>query len=186
MLEADRDARRRNDDPTGEVESLWGKMDGKKMGDRAAGGGLVITKSTELDDKIKKSRTKRDKRERTELEDEKRRNKSSKVAMAGKGSTVCRDGRPRRHARRCARSHATRAGLGSLRSNRSWGRRRRVSPRSLVWRGRATTVCARWPRATAVGREIDDNDRIRRATVNPHRDDPLLAISSRRVASTRL
>ena len=108
MLEADRDARRRNDDPTGEVESLWGKMDGKKMGDRAAGGGLVITKSTELDDKIKKSRTKRDKRERTELDDEKRRNKSSKVAMAGKGSTVRRRASaalPR--AQRCARGLAS-------------------------------------------------------------------------------
>jgi hypothetical protein len=34
VLEADRESRRRGDEATGEVESLVGKMAGKKMGDR--------------------------------------------------------------------------------------------------------------------------------------------------------
>lgn len=36
VLEADRESRRRSDEATGEVESLVGKMSGKKMGDRVA------------------------------------------------------------------------------------------------------------------------------------------------------
>ena len=86
VLEADRDARRRGAEPTGEVETLWGRMGTMKMGDRAAGGGTV--KTTELDDKMKKSKAKRDRQERTEKEEEKKRSVRAKVTMAGKGSTV--------------------------------------------------------------------------------------------------
>lgn len=51
MLEADRENRRRNDEPTGEPESLWGKMDTLRMGDRLT----TESRKAEFDEKIKKS-----------------------------------------------------------------------------------------------------------------------------------
>ena len=38
VLEADRETRRRTDEPTGEVESLWGRMGAQRMGDKVRGG----------------------------------------------------------------------------------------------------------------------------------------------------
>jgi hypothetical protein len=53
VLEADRESRRRSDEATGEVESLWGKLGSKKMGDR-----VQQTKPKELQDKLQKMRKK--------------------------------------------------------------------------------------------------------------------------------
>ena len=54
VLEADREARRRTDEATGEVET-WdeGKLAGKKMGDRVA-----RTRAPEIEERLKKSKEK--------------------------------------------------------------------------------------------------------------------------------
>lgn len=55
VLEADRESRRRSDEPTGEVESLWGKIDSQRMGDRVTSTAV----NADLEEKKKRARAKR-------------------------------------------------------------------------------------------------------------------------------
>lgn len=61
VLEADRETRRRNDEPTGEVESLWGNMGSQRMGDR-------VGRSTPLELEEKKKRAQKRKAPAAPLE----------------------------------------------------------------------------------------------------------------------
>ena len=82
VLEAERDSRRRTDEGTGEVESLHGKLNTVRMGDR-----INHEKRPELDDRIEKAKQKRI---RSEADDEavKKKKKDNRVFVASKGSTV--------------------------------------------------------------------------------------------------
>lgn len=61
VLEADRETRRRTDEPTGEVESLWGKLGLQRMGDKVS-----RAKLAELEEKKKKGKASREKRRATD------------------------------------------------------------------------------------------------------------------------
>ena len=63
VLEADRENRRRTDEPTGEVESLFGKMGGQKMGDK-----LGRNKAPDLEEKARRAKASREKRQRGDAE----------------------------------------------------------------------------------------------------------------------
>ena len=73
---------RRTDEGTGEVESLHGKLNTVRMGDR-----INHEKRPELDDRIEKAKQKR---VRSEADDEatKKKKKDNRVFVASKGSTV--------------------------------------------------------------------------------------------------
>ena len=64
VLEADRENRRRTDEPTGEVESLFGKMGGQKMGDK-----LGRNKAPDLEEKARRAKASREKRQRGDAEE---------------------------------------------------------------------------------------------------------------------
>ena len=64
VLEADRETRRRTDEPTGEVESLWGRMGAQRMGDKVRGG-----RAPDGDERARRARASREKRRRGDAED---------------------------------------------------------------------------------------------------------------------
>ena len=64
VLEADRETRRRTDEPTGEVESLWGKIGTQKMGDKV---GRNV--APDLEEKAKRAKASREKRQRGDAEE---------------------------------------------------------------------------------------------------------------------
>jgi pre-mRNA-splicing helicase BRR2 len=84
VLQADR-GKRRGDEPTGEVESLWGKTRGMKMGDR-----IDRDRSAELEKKIEKAKVRREKNRDAEEEKKEREAKRQRqgVFIAGRGATV--------------------------------------------------------------------------------------------------
>ncbi|CAM9911870.1 unnamed protein product, partial [Phaeothamnion confervicola] len=83
VLEVDRESRRRGAaEPTGEVESLWGKTRTMQMGDRVA-----KVRRPELEEKLKKSKEKRERRDAGE-DAARQRSKRQKVFVAGKGASV--------------------------------------------------------------------------------------------------
>ncbi len=84
VLQADRETRRRTDEATGEVE-VWdeGKLAGKRMGDRVG-----RTRAPEVEERLKKSKEKRERAERG-LDGKKKGRKDGKgVFSAGRGATV--------------------------------------------------------------------------------------------------
>jgi len=85
VLEADRDGRRRGEEGKGEVETLHGKLDTVRMGDR-----INRQSRPDLDERIEKAKQKR---VRAENDDETaavktKKAKDSRVFVASKGSTV--------------------------------------------------------------------------------------------------
>ena len=82
VLEADREVRRRADEATGEVETLHGKLNTVRMGDKLERG-----KHEDLDARIKKAATKRH-IEEAKREEVKRKRKDSNVFMSTKGNVL--------------------------------------------------------------------------------------------------
>jgi pre-mRNA-splicing helicase BRR2 len=82
VLTAERD-KRGNADPTGEVETLTGKLQ-YRMGDKAGGG----HRAPELEEKMKKAKAKRDREAKETHAGEKEKTKKQKVFVAGRGSNV--------------------------------------------------------------------------------------------------
>mmetsp|Transcript_15015 Transcript_15015/g.15754 ORF Transcript_15015/g.15754 Transcript_15015/m.15754 type:complete len:144 (-) Transcript_15015:3-434(-) len=75
VLEADREVRRRNDEATGEVETLHGKLGVIRMGDR-----LDREKHEDLSSRIKKAQTKRQIEETTtEIRDKSKKRKKDLI-----------------------------------------------------------------------------------------------------------
>ena len=81
VLEADRETRRRNDEGTGEVESLVGKMGSRRMGDKVQRG-----RPPELEARVEKLRKKR--KGTGDDGEEKKSKKKRSTFGAGLGSTV--------------------------------------------------------------------------------------------------
>ena len=82
VLEAERDNRRRSDEPTGEVESLYNKIADVRMGDK-----LSRSSIPELNDRIQKGKLRRQ-RDEEEQEAAKKRKKENRVFTSSRGSTV--------------------------------------------------------------------------------------------------
>ena len=82
VLTAERD-KRGSGDPTGEVESLTGKLQ-YRMGDKAGGG----SRAPELEEKMKKAKAKREREAKETHAGEKEKAKKQKVFVAGRGSNV--------------------------------------------------------------------------------------------------
>eukprot|EP01041_Mallomonas_annulata_P002895 gene2895-5684_t len=82
VLEADRDNRRRSDEPTGEVESLHGRLDGVRMGDK-----MMKTSKSELDERIKQGKVRRERDDAAE-EVAKKKRTENRVFVASIGGTV--------------------------------------------------------------------------------------------------
>ncbi|KAJ8602966.1 hypothetical protein CTAYLR_001574 [Chrysophaeum taylorii] len=69
VLEADRETRRRSDEPTGEVESLWGRLGSQKMGDKVAGvKASDVERRKRLEKKLNKKKNNKRSRETTSIE----------------------------------------------------------------------------------------------------------------------
>ena len=91
VLEADRETRRRTDEPTGEVESLWGRMGAQRMGDKVRGG-----RAPDGDERARRARASREKRRRGDAEDlatQKRRRRARRSSSARKSDG--KNGAPR-------------------------------------------------------------------------------------------
>jgi pre-mRNA-splicing helicase BRR2 len=88
VLTAERDIRRRGDEATGEVESLWGKLGTTKMGDRVHYG-----RPQELTDRLERVRKKKQKRLLEEGDDDnsssrKKADGGGNIFTAGQGASV--------------------------------------------------------------------------------------------------
>jgi pre-mRNA-splicing helicase BRR2 len=84
VLTADRDKRRDASEPTGEVESLHGRIS-YRMGDKTIQEG---TKAPELEEKMKKAAAKRDREAKEARTSEKEQAKKQKVFVAARGSSI--------------------------------------------------------------------------------------------------
>eukprot|EP01042_Synura_sphagnicola_P003173 gene3173-3914_t len=82
VLEADRDNRRRSDEPTGEVESLHGKITNVRMGDK-----IKSSVAPDLDERIKKGKVKRQ-HDEVDIDQTRKKKKESRVFVASRASTV--------------------------------------------------------------------------------------------------
>lgn len=83
VLTAERDKRRDTSEPTGEVESLHGRMT-FRMGDKTNQG----VKAPELQEKMKKAAEKRERQVKEDRAGEKEKAKKQKVFKAGKGASI--------------------------------------------------------------------------------------------------
>jgi pre-mRNA-splicing helicase BRR2 len=83
VLTAERDKRRDASEPTGEVESLHGRIS-YRMGDKANQG----TKAPELEEKIKKAAAKRERQLKEDRAGEVEKAKKQKVFKAGRGASI--------------------------------------------------------------------------------------------------
>eukprot|EP00618_Florenciella_parvula_P005286 CAMPEP_0119520918 /NCGR_PEP_ID=MMETSP1344-20130328/36790_1 /TAXON_ID=236787 /ORGANISM="Florenciella parvula, Strain CCMP2471" /LENGTH=98 /DNA_ID=CAMNT_0007558847 /DNA_START=178 /DNA_END=471 /DNA_ORIENTATION=+ len=79
VLTADRDKRRPADEATGEVESLHGKIQNQRMGDKSRPG----TGGAELEEKLKKAKAKRERVDKAAEDEKNKRKKRQKVFVAG-------------------------------------------------------------------------------------------------------
>jgi len=64
VLEADRETRRRTDEPTGEVESLWGRIGQQRMGDK-----IAQHRAPDMEERAKRAKASREKRRRGDQEE---------------------------------------------------------------------------------------------------------------------
>jgi pre-mRNA-splicing helicase BRR2 len=88
VLEADREGRSRSEAGMGEVETLNGRLNTVRMGDKLSGKTGTTNKNTELTDRIEKARVKRDREEHNLENSHSKKKKDSKVFVSGKGSNV--------------------------------------------------------------------------------------------------